>query len=65
MSTCGECDLIDWCGDPYKYPHLCAEPRFDEVEVEDYIRLAKKSKCGDKEEISDDVYKMLQKQEEK
>ncbi|PKM61665.1 MAG: hypothetical protein CVU99_02580 [Firmicutes bacterium HGW-Firmicutes-4] len=42
-SHCGECDLIDWCSEPYESPYLCADGRFENVEVSKYIILAETS----------------------
>ena len=33
-SHCGECDLIDWCSEPYERPYLCTDGRFEGVENE-------------------------------
>ncbi|PKN96965.1 MAG: hypothetical protein CVU42_17710 [Chloroflexi bacterium HGW-Chloroflexi-4] len=42
-SHCGECDLIDWCSEPYGSPYLCTDGRFEDVEVAKYITLAETS----------------------
>ena len=42
-SHCGECDLIDWCSEPYGSPYLCTDGRFEDVEVSKYIILAETS----------------------
>ena len=66
-SHCGECGLIDWCGEPYELPYLCNDNRFDDIDVEKYIKKAETSKVTlDTEDynevlkaISDDVFKRL------
>jgi len=42
-SHCGECGLINFCGDPFESPYLCAEKRFKSVNIDDYIKLAETS----------------------
>jgi hypothetical protein len=58
---CGECKLIDWCGKPYEYPHLCYESRFKDADIETYIKYAETSKRSSKVAISNDVYKRMAK----
>lgn len=54
---CGKCPLIDYCGDPYEEPHICADRRFSEMEVAEYIRLARESEYASKEHVAEDVIK--------
>jgi len=66
-SHCGECGLIDWCGEPYELPYLCNDNRFNDTGVEKYKTMAEISKTKlDTEDynevlkaISDDVFKRL------
>ncbi len=55
-NRCGECRLIDYCGDPYQEPYLCLDNRFMDMDVEEYLRRAETSPYGDKEDIANDVY---------
>ncbi len=53
---CGDCDLIDYCGEPYQKPYLCKDNRFNGMKVEEYIGLAETSTKGSKEDIATDAY---------
>ncbi|MDF2880077.1 MAG: hypothetical protein K0R54_634 [Clostridiaceae bacterium] len=37
---CGECELIDFCGEPFSEVHLCTDSRIENMEVEVYIKTA-------------------------
>jgi len=51
---CGECKLIDYCGNPYQELCLCCDSRFENMEVDEYISLAETAE-GSKEKIADNV----------
>lgn len=65
VDRCGECQLIEWCGDPYKDPHFCCDRAFEEIGVEAYIRMAESSTKGSRLAISKDVLRRFQKAGEK
>ena len=58
-SHCGDCDLIDYCGDPWDEPYLCQDPRFENVDVEIYLKYAEKSRGRSKVAVANDVYRKL------
>ncbi len=58
---CGNCSIIDFCND-YADTPPCSQPRFEDVEVADFLELAKTSRCGYKNAIIDDVYMKLQRE---
>jgi hypothetical protein len=37
---CGNCGVIDYCTEPYEAPGLCCIEGLEDVEEEEYIRLA-------------------------
>ena len=43
---CGECGIIELCGDPFDYC-LCSDPRFGDMEAKDYKELAEKIDWSD------------------
>ena len=55
---CDSCSIIDYCND-YDYTPPCEQPRFEDVSIEEFLRLAESSKRGDKNELLDDVYSRL------
>ncbi len=55
---CGNCTIIDYCND-YEDTPPCSQPRFENVEVDKFIELARTSKCGGKNALINDVYKRL------
>lgn len=61
---CGECPLIDWCGDPYEEPHFCCDGRFGGIRVATYIRMAESSRKGSKRAISEDVLSRIRRGKE-
>lgn len=42
---CGECDLIEYCGNAFGYC-ICTDSRFQNLEVLDYLKLAECSKIN-------------------
>lgn len=56
---CGDCKIIDYCGDPYSEICICREQRFKNIEEARFIELAETSKMKSKREIVDDVHKRL------
>ena len=60
---CGDCGLIDYCGEPYYYA-ICKDQRFADVEVDTYEKIAEKatglegySACKGCERPDCDVYR--------
>jgi hypothetical protein len=55
---CDTCPIIDYCND-YEDTPPCEQPRFEGLEIDKFIELAEKSKCGDKNDMLDDVARMI------
>jgi len=56
---CGNCTIIEWCGDPYSDICICEEYRFEDVEESNFFKLAETSNKKSKKAILNDVYKRL------
>ena len=56
---CGECKLIEYCGEPYSDIAICGEERFKDVDEEEFMKLAKTSPKWGKKAILNDVAKRL------
>jgi hypothetical protein len=56
---CGECALIDHCGEPYSEICICSEKRFEEVNEETFLKLIENSTKKSKKARINDVYKKL------
>ena len=56
---CGECKLIDNCGEPYSDICICTESRFENVEEDKFLHLMSDSKKKSKNARINDVYKRL------
>lgn len=41
--ACGDCPLIEWCGEPFDDLCLCTDKRLENIDVEEYIKLAESS----------------------
>ncbi len=37
---CGNCNLIDYCTEPYETPHLCVYEELEDVDEETYRQIA-------------------------
>lgn len=37
---CGNCSLVDLCGDPFESPELCTRETLADVEEEAYLKIA-------------------------
>lgn len=57
---CGSCRIIDFCDEPFSEIAICTEKRFEDIEENDFVRLAEESKKRYKKEIIDDVYERLE-----
>ena len=53
---CDSCDIIDYCND-YEDTPPCAQPRFEDMDTETFLKLAESSRKSSKNAILDDVYK--------
>ena len=56
---CGECGLIDHCGEPYSDIAICCESRFKEVDEGEFLKLIETSERKSKKSRINDVYKRL------
>ena len=61
---CGECNIIDYCGESFSDISICMEKRFENVEEKDFIKLAKTSTKPTGRKLIDDVYKRLSEKED-
>lgn len=53
-SHCGDCYLIEWCGEPFSDPYLCHDDRFKTIKISDYLKLAEASTVKTKDvDVSD------------
>lgn len=43
---CGECKVIHLCAEPFSELCLCTDSRFSNIEEEEYIKLAEKTKVN-------------------
>lgn len=39
---CGNCGLIDFCTEPYETPQLCVYEELEDIEEEEYKRIAER-----------------------
>lgn len=56
---CGECNIIDYCGEPFSDICICGERRFEDIDEAEFIKLAETSKRKSKRAIINDAYKRL------
>lgn len=56
---CGECDLIEHCGEPWSDIAICCEERFKEVDEDIFLQLIETSERKGKKARINDVYKRL------
>ena len=56
---CGECKLIDHCGEPFSEIAICSEDRFKDVEEIKFLQLIEISQKKSKKARINDVYKRL------
>lgn len=56
---CGECKLIDHCGEPFSDIAICYEDRFKDVDEDKFLQLIETSKRKSKKARINDVYKRL------
>lgn len=56
---CGECTLLDHCGEPYSEICICSEKRFEEVQEETFLKLIESSTRKSKKARINDAYKKL------
>lgn len=56
---CGECELIEHCGEPYSDIAICCEKRFEDVHEEVLYKLLENSNKRDKKSRLDDAYNIL------
>ena len=59
---CGECDIIDYCPE-YPNTPICAQPRFWDVDVDLYWKIAEETEASDDEERAHKVYQKLLEEE--
>ena len=59
---CGNCQIIDYCND-YEDTPPCAQPRFENVEIDRFKLLAESSKYGESNDILDDIHNKLCKEQ--
>jgi len=52
---CDNCSIIDYCNDFESTPP-CEQPRLENMDVLDFLRLADSSEYSDADAIIDDVY---------
>jgi hypothetical protein len=55
---CDRCPIIDHCNN-YEDTPPCSQPRFENVDTDDFKRLAESSRGRSKNAVIDDVYKKL------
>lgn len=56
---CGNCKIIDHCGEPYSDICICSESRFENVEEDTFLKLIETSTKKSKKARINDVYKRL------
>lgn len=56
---CGECSLIDHCGEPYSYICICNIKRFENIDEETFLKLIENSTKKSKKAKINDVYKKI------
>jgi phage FluMu protein Com len=56
---CGECDLIEHCGEPYSEIKICRDERFENVTENNFLTQINKSKKLSKKARINDVAKLL------
>ncbi|EJO5349046.1 hypothetical protein NRP93_003198 [Clostridium botulinum] len=56
---CGECTLIEHCGEPWSDIAICTESRFNNIDKDKFLQLVKTSKKKSKKAKINDVYKRL------
>lgn len=52
--ACGDCPIIEWCGDPFDALCLCTDARLQDVKVEHYIYLAESSTATHEDDPEED-----------
>jgi len=58
---CGNCKIIGYCSENANTPP-CAQSRFENVDVDMFLKLAESSKKCSKNAVVEDVYKRLAKE---
>ncbi|HCL4466736.1 hypothetical protein EXM58_00500 [Clostridium botulinum] len=56
---CGNCSMIDHCGEPYSDVCICTESRFKNIDEDKFLQLIKTSKKESKKAKINDVHKRL------
>lgn len=56
---CGECKLMDYCGEPFPDICICTQSRFENVEEDTFLKLIETSTRKSKKARINDVYKRL------
>lgn len=56
---CGDCNIINYCDEPYSNICICCDERFKEIEENRFIELAETSKRKSKKAIINDVFKRI------
>lgn len=56
---CGNCNVVDYCDEPYSNICICCDNRFEDVEEKKFIELVETSKRKSKKAIINDVFKRL------
>lgn len=57
---CGECSIIDHCGEPFSDIAICCESRFEDVEQDVLYELLEKSPQGDQRERIEHAFMLLE-----
>ena len=60
---CCNCKIIGYCSENANTP-LCEQPRFENVDIDMFLKLAESSKKRSKNAVAEDVYKRLVKERE-
>ncbi|AUN25429.1 hypothetical protein RSJ21_09265 [Clostridium botulinum] len=56
---CGECTLIEHCGEPYSDVCICTESRFENIDETKFLKLIETSQRKSKKARINDVHKRL------
>lgn len=56
---CGECNLIEHCGEPYSDIAICCEERLKNINEDEFSKLIETSERKSKKARINDVYKRL------
>lgn len=59
---CGECDIIDYCPEHPNTP-ICTQPRFWDVDVDLYWKIAEETEASDDKDRAHKVYQKLLEEE--